>query len=315
MSNVVNTIGKFSRLLGLHSVLLKAYSFGFEKYCKWLYNQSPRKSAEFYIKHFTGKMPDLDNPKNLEEINIWLALNTDTTIWSKCSDKYAVREYIEEKGEGVLLNELYGKWDSADDIDFSLLPDKFVIKTNNGCATVLIVTDKSKINIPQTRQLLNKWLKKEYGYFGYNGHYLRIKPCLICEKYLKDEKSGETPIDYKFYCTYGTPIIIEVITERNIEKRQCKATLYDTNWEVIHESTKESKEIVEKPESFDKMISACKTLAQNFPFVRVDFYEIQGKPIFGELTFTPEIRNFSPSISEKLAKNINVEELKRRYRK
>lgn len=285
-------------------LLMPVFNYFFLKYCKYLYRHNPRKSAELYVKINDHRLPNLDTPTDLVDKNIWLALNTDTTIWSRCTDKYAVRSYVEECGLGDILNELYGKWDDANDIDFGVLPDKFVIKTNNGCATVLIVTDKSKIDITETKKLLNKWLKKEYGYYGYNGHYLRIKPCLICEKYLKDSKTEYRPIDYKFYCTNGKPLIVEVVTGRASSGHNSVSTLYDLNWNVVHESSTESGELVEKPKSFDKMIYSCIVLAKDFPFVRVDFYEIDGKPIFGELTFTPEVQNFSFKIRKEIADQI-----------
>ena len=280
------------------------------KYCKYLYKCNPRKSAELYVRMNDHRKPNLDNPTDLVEKNIWLALNTDTTIWSRCTDKYAVRSYVEECGLGEILNELYAKWDNADEIDFDSLPEKFVIKTNNGCKTVLIVTDKSKLDYLETKKMLNKWLRKEYGYYGYNGHYLRIKPCLICEKYLKDNKTKYRPIDYKFYCAYGKPVIIEVINERDITGHNAVSTLYDLNWNVVHESSTESDEFVEKPHSYEQMVSCCNVLAKDFPFVRVDFYEIDEKPVFGELTFTPEVQNFSFKVRKEIADNIVLPSIK-----
>ena len=250
------------------------------------------------------RLPNLEDPTDLVDKNIWLALNTDTSIWTRCTDKYAVRSYVEECGLGNILNKLYAKWDNVDDIDFHVLPDKFVIKTNNGCGTVLIVKDKTKLDEKEVKNVLRKWLKKEYGYFGYNGHYLRIKPCLICEKYLSDNKTDYCPIDYKFYCTHGEPQIVEVITERKFVGHITVATLYDLNWNVVHESSTESEELVDKPHSFDKMVHYCHVLAKDFPFVRVDFYEIDGEPVFGELTFTPEVKNFSYRIRKEIADKI-----------
>lgn len=288
----------------IKKLLIPIYGFLFRKYCKYLYNRNPRKSAELYVKLNDHRMPNLENPKDLVDKNIWLALNTDTTIWSRCTDKYAVRSYVKECGLGDILNELYAKWDNTDEIDFDALPEQFVIKTNNGCATVLIVTDKNSLDEVKTRKILNKWLKREYGYYGYNGHYLRISPCLICEKYLKDNNTTFRPIDYKFYCTYGKPLIVEVITGRSSTGHNSVATLYDLNWEVVHESSSESDKLVPKPQSFDKMLHYCDILAKDFPFVRVDFYEIDGKPIFGELTFTPEVQNFSYKVREEIANQI-----------
>lgn len=285
-------------------MLLPIYGYFFRIYCKYLYKRDPRKSAELYVKMNDHRLPNLENPTDLVDKNIWLALNTDTTIWTRCSDKYAVRSYVEECGLGNILNELYAKWDNADDIDFNTLPDKFVIKTNNGCATVLIVTDKSNLDVKETKKKLNTWLKKEYGYYGYNGHYLRITPCLICEKYLEDSKSDFRPIDYKFYCANGKPLIVEVITGRSAAGHNSVSTLYDLNWSVVHESSTESDELVEKPQSFDEMVHYCDVLAKDFPFVRVDFYEIEGKPIFGELTFTPDVQNFSYKMRKEIADQI-----------
>ena len=283
------------------------YSILLNRHYKALYEKSPTLAAEeFYSSIHKGKKLDLENPQTLEEKNIWLALNTDTTMWSVLSDKYAVRDYVKGCGLSHILNDLYAKWDRVDDIDISTLPNEFVIKANNSCATVIIVRDKNTLDIKETKKKIRKWFTGiPYGYIGYNGHYLRIKPCIIAEKLLHDSNSEVLPIDYKFFCTYGKVFMCEVMQGRTEGTHSLRATLYDENWSVIYDNNKVSKgTLIKKPVSYDCMVDYCYKLAKDFPFVRVDFYEIDGKPIFGELTFTPGITVLTDEINYKLGQYI-----------
>ena len=116
--------------------------------------------------------------KDLIEKIYWLQLHTDTSLWTKCADKYRMREYVEDCGLSILLPKLYGIWAAAEEIDFDSLPNSFVLKTNNATETCIIVKNKQSLDIENTRNLLNQWLRIRFGYSGVQLHYLKIKPVI-----------------------------------------------------------------------------------------------------------------------------------------
>lgn len=295
-------------------IVRKIYSQYITLHYKHLYEKSPRLAAETYYANIHGGVkPNLDDPKTLDEKNIWLALNTDTDIWARLSDKYAVREYVKECGAEEILNDLYGKWDYVDDVDFSNLPNEFVLKSNNASGTVIVVEDKNKIDIKAIKKTMRKWLPKKvtYGYIGYNGHYLKIKPCLIAEKLLHDALSVGLPIDYKFFCSYGKPFLVEVMQGRQVGSHNRRSTYYDKDWNMIFDRNVVGTGVfLEKPQSYEQMISYCYRLARQFPFVRVDYYEIDGKPLFGELTFTPSLDYFTEEMRIKYGDYVDISSLR-----
>lgn len=288
----------------------KIYWVLLNRHYKALYEKSPKLAAEeFYSSIHKGRKLNLENPKTLEEKNIWLALNTDTSMWSVLSDKYAVRDYVKKCGLSSILNDLYFKWDSVEDIDFSLLPNEFVIKANNSCATVIIVKDKENMDVRKTIDIVKSWFRGiPYGYIGYNGHYLKIKPCIIAEKLLHDSKSSELPIDYKFFCSYGKVFMCAVMQDRSLQNTHNKrTTFHDAKWNVIYDDSHSSKgKSIEKPDSYDDMVEYCYRLAKDFPFVRVDFYEIDGQPIFGEMTFTTSFDIFTDELNLEFGKYVEL---------
>ena len=287
----------------------KVYSIRLKRHYKALYEKSPRLAAEeFYSSIHKGTKLNLDNPQTLEEKNIWLALNTDTSMWSVLSDKYAVRDYVKKCGLSIILNDLYAKWDSVEDIDFSTLPNEFVVKANNSCATVIIVNDKAILDKNKIIREISGWFKGiPYGYVGYNGHYLRIKPCIIAERLLHDSNSEGLPVDYKFFCTYGKVFVCEVMQGRTEGTHSIRATFYDENWDILYDNNKVNKgKLIDKPVSYNLMVQYCYILAKDFPLVRVDFYEIDGKPIFGEMTFTAGVSTFSDEINHELGKYVEL---------
>lgn len=302
MNKVKKALYRIPAVRQLYTVLLNLHY-------KKLFETDPRLAAEeFYSKIHNGKKPNLENPVTLEEKNMWLALNTDTTIWSRLSDKYEVRDYVKECGLSHILNELYAKWDQVEEVDFSSMPNEFVIKANNSCATVLIVDDKEKLNCNDARKIIRGWFKGiPYGYVGYNSHYLRIKPCIIAERLLHDTRSTELPIDYKFFCSYGKVFACAVMQERTVRTHDKRTTFYDQNWNVIYDDNKVNKgRLIDKPSSYDDMVSYCHQLAKEFPLVRVDFYEINGAPIFGEMTFTSGVDIFSDELNRDLGKYVDL---------
>ena len=121
---------------------------------------------------------------------LWLSLYSDTSMWSKLADKYRVREYVIDRCGEQYVNKIYGIYNSAIEIDYSLLPKSFVLKTTNSCATNIIVKDKNILNIKETNHKLNKWLKFPYRELTGQLHYTQIEPLIIAEKFMEQTKKA-----------------------------------------------------------------------------------------------------------------------------
>lgn len=285
---------------------------------KRLGEKNPEKLAKIiYIKKFKKSL-NLKNPENLNEKIKWLELYTDTSEWSTLADKYRVRKYIKECGLEQMLVKLYGVWENVNDIDFNVLPNSFVLKTNNASGTNIIVRDKSRLKIKKTKKQLNKWLKiKDFGIDYAVLHYAKIKPCIIAEEYL-EEKSTEystSLIDYKFWCFNGEPYSVMACYDR--EGGAAHKIIYDLSWNRHTEFSApgyEDYKLLPKPKSFDQMINASKILAKRFPQVRIDFYDIDGKPYFGEMTFSSDagyVYYLTQEYLLKLGLKINLDKITR----
>ncbi len=249
---------------------------------------SPELLAKHLFKDAFGRKLDLNNPQTFNEKVNFLKVKSDTREWTRLADKYAVREHLENLGLGDYLVKLYGKWDRVEDIDFDILPNKFVLKANNSCGTVLIVNDKSKLDIEQTKKLLNKWLKMLFGYNSAEPHYSAIKSCIIAEELLESE-DGRSLTDYKWFCFDGDTKYAQIVYDRQGTTHTYKLNVYDSQWNVHPEFVRpvpKNFENLPKPNKLGEMLNICSILSKGFPQVRVDLYEVNGKIYFGELTFT-----------------------------
>ena len=256
----------------------------------WM-KKDPRIMANRAFKAAFGRNIDWKNPKSLIEKIYWLQIYSDTSQWTLCADKYRVREYVKDKVGESCLNELYGKWDKPEDIDFDALPNSFVIKTNHGCGEVYLVKDKSKLDIEKLRNQLKEWLKVKYGYSSVQLHYTKIKPCIIAEKLLiNEDHPDKSLVDYKIWCFNGVPECVLVVFDR--DKSGYHLSAFDLNWnnisaKVFNENAKSaSGKNIAKPKSFENMIDIASKLSKGLPETRVDFYDINGQTVFGEMTFS-----------------------------
>lgn len=243
--------------------------------------------AKIHYEYYNGKKLNLENPVEFNEKIQWMKVYFHPPILNKLVDKYAVREYVEEKVGAQYLNDLISVYDKASDVDFNDLPNQFVIKGAHGCHYNLIVRDKNSLNKRKAQQLMRKWMRRNYYYkAGLEWAYKDVTPKLVAEKFL--EEKGKTVLnDYKIFCFNGTPKFIQVDLERSLNDFRC---YYDTEWNKLPFYTQNNpfyEGEVEKPENLEEMIVVAKKLADNFPFVRVDLYSINGKTIFGEMTFYP----------------------------
>lgn len=255
---------------------------------KGKYDSMPDKEyleKKFYVT--MGYPLDLNNPQTFNEKLQWLKLYDRKPEYTMMVDKYKVREYIKEKlGEEYLIP-LLGVWDKAEDIDFDKLPNQFVLKCNhNSGLGMYICKDKSKLTqkeIKVIRKNLTKGLQQDYYLTGREWPYKNVSRKIIAEKYMEDE-TGQLR-DYKFYCFNGEPKIIMINSDREIGKT--KADYFDMHfnwidlkWGYEHALVKPS-----KPINFKKMKELAVVLSKNIPELRVDFYEVNNKIYFGELTF------------------------------
>ncbi|MDE7412467.1 MAG: hypothetical protein K2N05_01575 [Muribaculaceae bacterium] len=255
---------------------------------------TPKKLAEFLYYNNFGRKIDWKCPTEFNEKIRWLQFSTDTSKWTLLADKYLVRKYLEDKGYGDMLVKLYGVWENAENIDFDKLPKSFVLKTNHGCGSVYVIKDKTKIDLNTIKNELNKSLSEKYGINTAEPHYFPIKPVIIAEEILfQDGNLSSSMIDYKLYCTYGEPQFCAVMFNRDIECHKYDIRLYDNNWQNIshllgkYSHTNLGLTEIPRPKNFEKMKNFCRDLCKEFPFVRMDFYETDGKLYFGEFTFTP----------------------------
>lgn len=255
--------------------------------------KDPKKIANLYYKRRSGHDIDWNNPQDLNEWINWLKFNADMSIWARLADKYEVRNYVTEKGLGHLLVKLYGVWDDPTTIDFKSLPETFVLKSNHGAGTVRLVTDKNKISEEKLRRECAKWLKIKFGPTTAEMHYSLIKPRIIAEELLDvTHQTGTSTslIDYKIWCFNGKPYIFFVISNRT--KESIEVDCFDLNWNLRNDMIAYNEHVIPasshlpKPISFDEMVRAAAILSEGHPQVRIDLYEVNEKPIFGEMTFT-----------------------------
>lgn len=256
----------------------------------WL--RTPKRIIDWLYSYVLGKKMNWKDPQDLNEKINWLKVYGDTSMWPILADKYRVREYIESKGLANILVPLYGKWDSADEVDFESLPSEFVIKTNHGSGGILVVKDKKTLNIAEVRENLKRWLNEKYGLLQGEPHYLKIKPAVIAEKLLveKNNTFSTSLVDYKVWCFNGKPYCVWACYSRT--KSGTYVGTYDLEWNyhpewsVFTDHYMDGGPVVPKPKSFDEMMKAASILSEGFPQVRVDFYDVDGKLYFGEMTFT-----------------------------
>lgn len=236
---------------------------------------------ELYFKAFNKEL-NLINPKAFNEKLNWLKINYCNEDAVKCADKFEVRKYLENKNMKWLLNELIDVYESVDEININKLPKRFVLKATHGSGWNLIVKDKDKVNWFLWKIIMKSWLKQNFYYYGREKIYENIKPRIICEKYLED-KNGEL-LDYKLYCFNGKVKFIQVDVDRFTNHT---ANYYDREWKLmdIKYADEFSGRNINKPYNFEKMLEVSEELSKEFPHVRVDFYEVDKKLYFGELTF------------------------------
>lgn len=247
-----------------------------------LYKKHPddRKFLEMMYKNQTGRELDLENPQRFTEKLQWLKLYNHNPLTSQCADKFLVRDYIESKGYGDLLNELLAHVEDVDDLDIDSLPERFVVKAAHSSAMNFICNDKKSVNWKSKKRIFKLWLKLNLYLDGREWVYKNLKPSIVVEKYLEDD-SGYLR-DYKFFCMNGKVAFVQADEDRYSDHKQ---SYYSTEWEKLDFTTGVKDCEVKRPENLEKMLEIASRLSEDFPFVRVDLYNCNGRIYFGELTF------------------------------
>ena len=249
---------------------------------RWVRSGHPERIINDMYKRAFGEYPNLETPRTFNEKLQWLKLYWYDERATVCSSKDRVRSYVEEKGLGDILIPQYGSYESGSEIDFDSLPDKFVLKPSHDSGHVIICTDKKSFDRENAVKKLDKWLKTDYEYMSGEWPYHGPKR-IVCEKFLETQTAAEL-FDYKFFCFSGEPYLCFFCSDR---KNHVKSDFYDMNWEKqdFRWAYEPSGKTFPKPEAFEKMKEYARILSEGFPFVRVDFYEVDGEVFFGELTF------------------------------
>lgn len=244
-----------------------------ETYLKMLYKLSFNKTL------------DLDNPITFNEKLQWLKLHDRSEIYTTLVDKYEVKEYVAKIiGKEYIIPTL-GVYERFDDIDFNKLPNQFVIKCTHDSGGLEICRDKSMFNKKLVRKKINKCLKKNFYWMGREWPYKNVKPRIIIEKYMEDKKDSELR-DYKFFCFNGKFQVMFIATNRQ-GKGDTYFDFFDKNFKHLpfvngHPNAPVSPH---KPANLNEMVRMAEKLSVGIPQVRVDFYEVNGKVYFGEMTF------------------------------
>ena len=252
-----------------------------------LYKISPKLDLKVLFRLKLGYNLNLENPVTYNEKLQWIKLYDKNPLMPKCCDKYAVRNYIKEKGYKDILNTLIWEGFQPEEIPFESLPEKFVIKVTHGSTFNIICTDKEKLNEKDVVEKCKKWLKAKFIPCYGEWFYGIEKPRIIIEKYLENEK--EDLKDYKIYCFNGTPRCIGVSSKRGTSE-YCY-NIYDTDWNLLQDVQLghiSSLKKIEKPEYLSELLRCARDLSKDFLHARIDFYIVDKKIVFGEITFTSD---------------------------
>lgn len=243
-------------------------------YLKWL----------FRLK--MGKKLDLDNPRTFSEKLQWLKLYNRKPEYTQMVDKYEAKRYVAGIiGEEYIIPTL-GVWDRVEDINFDQLPNQFVLKCTHDSGGIVICSDKSKLDINAAKKKLKRSLTRDFYAQNREWPYKNVKHRIIGEEYMVDE-SGYELKDYKWFCYNGEPKALFIATDRGLEGEETKFDFFDADFNHLPFTNghPNSPRPVLKPQSFEKMKELAAKLSQGQPHLRVDFYDINGRIYFGELTF------------------------------
>ena len=280
---------------------------------KFLIDHYPKMIIDHeWIAQFGHKI-DWNNPRDINEKIQWLMCYSDTSEWVQLADKWKVSEFLKKRGLGHILLSIYGAWDNASKIDFDVLPSKFVLKCNHDSGSTIIVDKYKGFEKDEIISFLNEKLAQKFGYKGCEPYYNKIKPMVLAEEFIENENETIGLVDYKIWCFNGRPYYIMTCHSRYNET--VALDLYNLNWTYIPENMifslthRNGRNSVPRPKSLKKMLKYASILSEGFPQVRVDFYIVNDRVYFGELTFSSysgRMEYYTDEFLEKLGRLIEL---------
>lgn len=254
-----------------------------------IFNDKQYLSLQYKLR--MGHNIDWESPQTFTEKIQWLKLYNRKPEYSQMVDKYAVKDYVRAiVGDKYIIPTL-GVWDRVDEIDFDMLPDKFVLKTTHGGggSGVIICKDKASLDIANVKKRLSKSMKQKIYEYNREWPYKYVKPRIIAEQLLEDSCNPSNLPDFKFYCFNGVPQYCQVIRDRSTKET---IDFYDMEWNHmpfvgLNPVARNGLTPVARPSNLEDMKRVCRVLAKDIPFARVDLYEVNGREFFGEITFYP----------------------------
>lgn len=236
------------------------------------------------FKYIFGRKMSWDNPKTFNEKLQWLKVYNRNPQYTELVDKYEVKKYISKVLSEQYVIPTLGIWNSFDEIDFDSLPDQFVLKCTHDSGGLVVCKDKKKLDVEEARRKINQSLQNNYYYSGREWPYKNVKPRIIAEQYMADNLR-----DYKQFCFAGAPRMMLVCSER-FTKDGLKEDFYDEAWNYLDvQRLAHGNAIlpIQRPKQYGLMKELAVKLSEKMPFDRIDFYEIDEKTYFGEITFSP----------------------------
>lgn len=251
----------------------------------------------FYHMH---RFANLRNPKTFNEKLQWLKLYDRNPKYIQMVDKYKAKDYVADIIGKEFIIPTLGVWEKPDDINFDSLPNKFVLKWNHDSGSVIICKEKKTFDKDAAIKKLRHGQYTNGFWYGREWPYKGVKPYLIAETFLENEPDSRISleehqisphsdiVDFKFMCFNGKMLCCFTCTDR-FSNDGLKVTFYDKNWEIMPFERNHPRETVpcKRPFNFDKMVWAAERLSIGIPFARIDFYEVNQKPYFGEITLYP----------------------------
>jgi hypothetical protein len=248
---------------------------------------SPKLTHEAMFRHAMGEPCDLENPRTFNEKISWLKLYElpKMPLASEVTDKYCVRDYVAGRGHADLLVDLYSHWDRVADIDFSALPDEFVLKCNHGCGMNILCHDKASFDQDAARRELDGWMSLDWGMMSAEPHYSAIKRQIICEQMVEGPLS-----DFKFYCFFGEPRFFYVSVGLDEGPTAGRISFFNMDGTCAPFTRSDHKPLegeVGMPSFLAEMADVARDLAEPFKFARIDFMANPERYYFSEVTLTP----------------------------
>lgn len=238
-----------------------------------------------------GQSLNLDSPQTFNEKLQWLKIHDRNPLYTSLVDKYEVKQYVADRiGEKYIIPTL-GVWSHFDDIDFSALPNRFVLKCTHDSGGIVICKDKSNLDMKKAKRKIENRLKRNFYWYGREWPYKDVHPRIIAEKFISDDENADTELtDYKFFCFNGKVDNVMVCLDR--DSGATKFYFFSPDWKLMRINKRGKAAPLDftlpKPECLDEMVFVAEKLAKGLPFVRIDLYQSNKMVYFGEITFFPD---------------------------